>query len=373
MDEAIEGCPMEETLRSKLKIEAERIGFDAVGFARADPPSSFPAFMSWIDSGHHAGMDYLAKLSGARGHPSSILAGVKTVVMLSMVYGRRDNDPTGPTQGKVARYARGLDYHRGLWDRLDKLLGWVKQEVPNAQGRGVCDTAPLLERDFASRAGLGWIGKNTMLIDRNLGSFTVIAALLLDVEIEPDPPHARNHCGTCTRCLDACPTDAFASPYVLNANKCISYWTIEHKGMIANDMADRLDGWVFGCDICQDVCPWNRKAPEGRNPDLEPSGALTNPDLIAWLETPDPEFAVKLRGTALKRANRAGLIRNAALILGSRGISEAVPALANLLNDPDPTIREATGWALERIGNVEATEALRRDRENREDRARLAT
>ena len=355
---------MNSSLRTKLKGEAERLGFDRVGFAKGEAPPTYPSFLSWLDAGHSAGMDYLVNHADARAHPSAVMADVKTVVMLSMVYGHPERSPPRRSEGKVARYARGLDYHKLIWERLDQLLAWLKTEVPGAQGRGICDTAPLLERDFARQAGLGWVGKNTMLIDRKLGSFTILCALLLNVEIEPDPPHAASHCGTCTRCLDACPTDAFPNPYVLDATKCISYWTIEHKGTIAENMADRLDGWVFGCDVCQDVCPWNRKAPIGRNPELDAREGLTHPDLIAWLETPESEFAAKLRGTALKRAKRAGLIRNAALILGTRGVAEAVPALARLLTDHDATIREASEWALERIGGTEALEALRRHHES---------
>ena len=176
----------------------------------------------------------------------------------------------------------------------------------------MADTAPLLERDFARLAGLGWIGKNTMLIDRRLGSFTLLGALLVDIELASDEPHRGGHCGTCTRCLDACPTDAFAGPYQLDARRCISYWTIEHRGPIADEFADQLDGWVFGCDVCQDVCPWNRKAPAGREPDLEPRPEWTDPDLIEWLGCDPAAFARSLKGTALSRAKRSGLLRNAA-------------------------------------------------------------
>ena len=164
----------------------------------------------------------------------------------------------------MARYARGADYHRVIWDRLEALLAWLRAECPEIKGRAVADTAPLLERDYARLAGLGWIGKNTMLISRRLGSFTFLGAVLIDAELAYDAPHESNHCGSCTRCLDACPTDAFTGPYQLDARRCISYWTIEHRGVLADPEAAELHGWVFGCDICQDVCPWNRKAPPGR-------------------------------------------------------------------------------------------------------------
>ena len=245
-----------------------------------------------------------------------------------------------------------------IWGRLEALLAWLIAERPEARGRALCDTAPLLERDFARLAGLGWVGKNTMLIDRRIGSFTFLSALLVDVDLEPDPPHESNHCGTCTRCLDACPTQAFPQPYTLDARKCISYWTIEHKGPIDESFADQLDGWVFGCDICQDVCPWNRKAPMGQVAELEPRPELVNPDLIAWLMKDAGEFKSSIKSTALARAKRSGLLRNAALILGQRGIEEAVPALIARLGDDDSVVRDAAAWALRRIGTDEAIEAL---------------
>ena len=166
------------------------------------------------------------------------------------------------------------------------------------------DTAPLLERDFARLAGIGWIGKNTMLISRRLGSFTFLGALLIDAELTYDPPHRQDHCGTCTRCLDACPTQAFVGPYQLDSRRCISYWTIEHRGMIPDDHAAALEGWVFGCDICQDVCPWNRKAPSGREPELDARPEWTDPDLIEWLTIGADEWKAALKGTALERARR---------------------------------------------------------------------
>ncbi len=336
-------------LTAALKAEAARLGFDRVGVAPATAPATYPDFLAWVDSGRGAGMDYLARNAGVRGHPDRLFAGAKSVVMVSLVYGRPDPTGPGPGEGKVARYARGADYHEVIWRKLDALLAWFHSECPGAKGRAVCDTAPLLERDFARLAGLGWVGKNTMLIDRKLGSFTLLGALVVDKELEYDPPQATAHCGTCTRCLDACPTDAFSAPYILDARKCLSYWTIEHRGPIDEAYADRLDGWVFGCDVCQDVCPWNRKAPSGRSGELDARPGLTNPDLIEWIERDPAEFRRSVKGTALSRAKRSGLIRNAALILGQRRVKEAIPALRTCLNDPDPVVRGAAAWALDRI------------------------
>ena len=336
-------------LADLLKAEGIRLGFDAVGIAPAVAPPGHPSYLEWLKAGKAAGMDYLHRQADARAHPENLLEGVRSVVVASFVYGRPEPIAGGATLGKVARYARGEDYHEILWRRLEALLAWLQARRPGTTGRAVCDTAPLLERDFAKLAGLGWVGKNTMLIDRRLGSFTVLGALLTDADLRPDAPIEVNHCGTCTRCLDACPTDAFDGPYRLDAGKCISYWTIEHRGPIPEEIAERLDGWAFGCDVCQDVCPWNRKAPPGREPALLPGPDGATPDLLAWLVADPGEFRASWKGTALWRAKRSGLVRNAALILGTRRAIEAIPALESLLEDDDPTIRASAAWALGRI------------------------
>jgi epoxyqueuosine reductase len=340
---------MPDDLTARLKAEAMRLGFDFVGIAPAVTPSGYPHFLDWLDAGCAAGMDYLPNRAEARANPESVLPGVRSVIVAGFIYGVPAPPASGATQGKVARYAQGGDYHRLLWDRLGQLLDWLVRERPGTVGRAVSDTAPILERDFARLAGLGWIGKNTMLISPKLGSFTVLGALLVDAELECDSPFEADRCGTCTRCLDACPTDAFDGPHRLDARRCISYWTIEHRGPMPDVAAGSLDGWAFGCDVCQDVCPWNRKAPAGREPTLAPREEWVNPDLLAWLDREADTWTDALRGTALKRAKRSGLVRNAALILGSRGVREAVPSLTRLLDDPDPTVRWAADWALRRI------------------------
>lgn len=341
-----------------MKNEAARLGFDALGVAPAVAPPGYPRYLSWLEQGRAAGMDYLRRQAETRGHPARLLEGVRSVVIGAFVYGSPEDDEPGETTGRVARYARGLDYHELLWRRLEALLSWLQAERPGTRGRAVSDSAPLLERDFARLAGLGWIGKNTMLIDRRLGSYTVLGALLTDLELAYDAPHVADHCGTCTRCLDACPTDAFAGPYQLDAGRCISYWTIEHRGPIPDAMADSLDGWAFGCDICQEVCPWNRKAPAGREPTLQPRPGSGRPDLLDWLDAEPEALRRSTRGTALSRARRDGLARNAALVLGSQRVAAAVPALVRRLADPEPTVRAAAAWALGRIGREEAREPL---------------
>jgi epoxyqueuosine reductase len=353
-----------QDLTDRLKAEGLRLGFDQVGIAPAVAAPGFPDFLRWLNDGCAAGMDYMERNAASREHPGNLLDQVCSVVVVSIIYGQNEPEAGSPqpTQGKVARYARGGDYHRILWDKLAELLAWLRVECPEIRGRAVTDTAPLLERDFARLAGLGWIGKNTMLINRRLGSFTFLGALLIDAELAYDAPHQANHCGTCTRCLEACPTDAFTAPYRLDARRCISYWTIEHRGALDPENASRLHDWVFGCDICQDVCPWNRKAPSGRLNQFDARPEWVNPDLIEWLMRDPAEWKAKLKGTALSRSKRVGLLRNAALVLGTRRLPEATRPLTARLDDPqeDQVVRASAAWALGRIGGSAALDALKR-------------
>jgi len=211
------------------------------------------------------------------------------------------------------------------------------------------DTAPLLERDFARRAGLGWFGKNTMLLNRRIGSYFFLGALLLDVQLDSDPPHDTSHCGTCTACLDACPTQAFQGPGKLDSRRCISYLTIELRGSIPPAARAGIGDWVFGCDICQEVCPWNDKVPVTTEPGFQPRADLDQLDLVEILCLSEDEFRRRFRGTALMRAKRRGLARNAALVLGNHGEPSALPALEQALTDPEPIVREAAQWAIEQI------------------------
>jgi epoxyqueuosine reductase len=359
-------------LTNRLKLEGRQLGFDLIGVAPAVVPLGYGRYLDWLEHGRDAGMAYLRRQAEAKSHPRYVLEGARSVVVAGMIYGKPEHNQPGPTQGKVARYAQGADYHEVLWRKLETLLKWLVGERPGVVGRAVCDTAPLLERDFARLAGLGWIGKNTCLIDRKAGSFTVLGSLLVDLELVYDAPHEANHCGTCTRCLDACPTDAFDGPYQLDARRCISYWTIEHRGPIPEEAAESLGDWAFGCDVCQDVCPWNRKAPTGREVALQPRTEWVNPDLIGWLASDPIDFSRSLKGTALARSKRSGLLRNAALILGTRRVMEAIPVLIDRLADRDPVVRGASAWALGRIGSEAAIGPLIEARDDPDPSAQLA-
>src|SRR5262249_21822958 len=234
------------------------MGFELAGIARATDADGFDRFREWLDRGYAGEMDYLHRHADPRRHPDSILDDVRSVLMLGVTYAGRRPSPT-TQQARIAAYALGPDYHRFLWDMLNALGAWLDAEVPGTRSHGVADSAPLLERDFARRAGLGWFGKNTMLLNKEHGSFFLLCALLTTLDLEPDPPHEGEHCGTCTACLDACPTHAFPQPGVLDARRCVSYLTIELKRSIPEELRPGVGDWLFGCDICQDVCPWNHR------------------------------------------------------------------------------------------------------------------
>jgi epoxyqueuosine reductase len=346
-------------LEDRIKEQARTLGFELVGIAPATEADGLERLEAWLEQGFAGEMTYMERHAQARRHPRSILAEVRSVVMVGINYYQEDSaSQTLRGSGRVARYARGEDYHDVLRQRLGRLLDWVKKESPACRGRGVVDTAPLLERDFARRAGLGWFGKNTMLLNKGLGSYFFLGALLLDLQLEADPPHETRHCGSCTACLDACPTQAFVGPGQLDARRCISYLTIEVKGPIDPGLRAGLGDWVFGCDVCQEVCPWNRKAPVATEPAFHARPDLEAIRLAELLSLSEHDFRRRFGGTALMRSKRRGLLRNAALVLGNQKDAAALPALRAAMTDPDPVVRDAAKWAVDRIlGTAASTPA----------------
>lgn len=338
---------------------ARNLGFDLAGVCRPEN-DGLERFQQWLAAGYAGEMDYLPNRLEAYAHPDSILEGVKSLLMLSFNYAPPTTNAVASGQGRVSRYATGeRDYHDVIHKRLKQLARYCKEQWPDCHVRGVIDTAPLLERDFAVAAGIGWQGKNTLLLNKQRGSNFFLAALLIDVELAYSPPHTTQHCGTCRACLDACPTDAFPEPFVLDATRCISYLTIELRGPIPEELRPGMQDWVFGCDICQDVCPWNRHASDEFDAAFIPQSDLAPLNLPELFDLDDEQFRQRLRRTPLWRTGRRGLLRNAAIALGNRPADGHVTALCKGLNDKEPLVRGAAAWALGRIGSTTASEALK--------------
>ena len=298
-------------LTEKVRAEALAQGFDRVAIGPAGPPEHGEAFRRWVDAGHAGTMAYLERRLGERLDPERVLPGARSVVAVALNYYQGEADPSW---APVARYAWGRDYHDVMLPRLEA-LSRILAEAGGARSRAYVDTGPVLERDLAAGAGLGWIGKNTMLLHPALGSWFFIGVVLTTAELDRDAP-LPDRCGTCRACLDACPTGAFVAPYVLDARRCISYLTIEHRGDIAAELRPLVGGWEFGCDLCQSVCPWNRRAPETGEAAFVPADRYPGAEAILGMD--DAAFARRFVGTALTRPRAAGMRRNATIALANR-------------------------------------------------------
>ena len=314
-----------------LKQRAIELGFQHVGIAGAVTPPGFHPLIDWIENGYAADMNWIERRRDAYEHPDGVLPGTRSVVTAAMNYHNRD--PL-PETARIARYAwSGQDYHDVLRDRLSQLALVLKTRAPDSRSRVVVDTAPLLERDFARLAGIGWFGKNSMLISREIGSWFFLGAILTSAELPWDEPYSGDYCGTCTRCLDECPTDAFPEPYVLDSNRCISYHTIENRsGEIPVDLKASFGNWVFGCDICQEVCPWNRFAPRDSDPAFQPRPDLYTATPQTLLNVSEDEFLAKFQGTPLERTGYAAIQRNARIAMGNQQTRSGDHQISHSLN-----------------------------------------
>jgi epoxyqueuosine reductase len=345
-------------LTERLKSRGYELGFAHVGVAPAVTPTGFHRLLQWIDQGQSADMQWIERRRDAYRHPDGVMPGTRSVIMAAMNY----HDGTEPRSGaRIARYAAGVeDYHDVLKPRLKQLAQVLRAEIPTARTRVVVDTAPLLERDFGRLAGIGWFGKNTMLISRSIGSWFFLGALLTDVELDYDTPFEHDYCGTCTRCLDACPTDAFPEPGVLDARRCISYLTIEHRqDPIPAELRSGIQDWLFGCDICQEVCPWNRFAPEETLPEFQQTPSMNIANCRELLRLTEEQFHSRFGQTPLARPGRAGLLRNAAIVAGNLRLQEAESELIGSLNDSHPLIRGAAAWALGQLATPTSLAAVK--------------
>lgn len=346
--------------RERVRTSLLAIGFDVVRFTTSE---SIPKerFKAWLDAGFHADMQWLAKGAEKRADASKVLPGAASVVMLGVNYLPAETPPVGLPVW--ARYAHWNDYHDTILSGLKKAASIFEQEgIPPGAYRYYTDTGPLLERGFAARAGMGFLGKNAMLISREYGNWLFLAAILVAARIEPDPPLAGGrgtaadggattalYCGSCTKCMDTCPTAAFPEPGLVDARRCVSYHTIENKGFIPRQLRRAFGQRIYGCDTCLEVCPWNRFAQAGRALLLEARADIPAMDLPELLQLTPGRFAEVFKGTAIKRIKLRGLLRNACIAAGNSGRTELIPLLKNLLGHPEPVVRGHAVWALRRL------------------------
>ena len=351
-------------ITSLVKLAARDAGFELAGVAPVQEFDELERFREWIAAGRAAEMQYMEARheSGALKRVSlrTTLPWVRSVIVCAINYNTDppySNQVDDPQRGWISRYAWGeQDYHQAVLNRLRAVESRLCDAVGSTQLRTRCyvDTGPLVERVYAKYAGIGWIGKNTCVMNQKLGSWLFLGVILTSIELEPDLP-APDRCGTCTRCIDACPTDALVAPYQLDSNRCVSYLTIEKRGAIAEDMRAGMGHEVFGCDICQDVCPWNRKAPATAAAEFQPREGLVNPALewLACITT--EEFREKFRGSAVRRAKRSGLRRNAVIAMGNSGDRRFEPLLEKLKSDEDGVVAASAEWAAKRLLRVART------------------
>ena len=361
------------TLATRLKEQARGLGFSLVGVAGVEPSDHLDLYRRWVGDGRHGDMAYLAREDAVarRADLRQTMRSIRSAVVVAHEYFQEDpaGVPADPARGVIARYARGQDYHGAIKKLLLELHRWIEEsvEVP-VEGRVYVDTGPILEREMALRAGVGWFGKNTMLIHPKQGSYFFLGLLLLDLELDTDAPFQEDHCGTCRSCLDACPTgallgrDASGAP-VMDAPRCISYLTIEHRGPIPAELRPLMGNRIYGCDICQEVCPWNERfARPAEEEAYRAREGLDGPSLVELadelLSLDDEGFREVYRNSPITRAKRVGLLRNVCVALGNWGVAEAVPVLVKGLNDRDVLVRGHAAWALGRVGNREARESL---------------
>lgn len=351
---------MEPISASWVKLFSRSLGFDLVGITRAEPmPEHGARLRTWLAQGMHGTMAYIARHADRAADPTRWVPEARSVIVVGRVYRWDAPEPQDDRlRGRVSSYAWGDDYHRVMERKLRALCAELLRRGARFAWFST-DTGPTLDRALAQRAGIGWFGKNTMVITRTgHGSYVFLGEVFTDLKLEPDPP-ARGSCGRCRICLDGCPTGAIVAPYVVDARRCISYLTIEHRGWIPRPLRPLIGTWVFGCDVCQDVCPHNVLVRKGIHAEFAPRRDVAYPDLVELLRMDEQTYQERFRRSAIRRAKRQGLRRNAAVALGNLRDPRALPALTEALQDEDPIVRGHAAWALGRIGGPEAERALR--------------
>ena len=334
--------------KAEIKDKARSLGFDLVGVA---PLGSFPEaafYAKWLESGYAGEMQYLERQKAAKLKPESVFSGAKSVIVCAMNYNTaRPGTQFDRLHAWVSRYAWGEDYHDTLRRKLEELAGWIEHTSPH-RTKAYVDTGPLLERVYAKYAGVGWFGKNTCIINQRTGSWLFLGCILTDLDVESDAP-VPDRCGSCTRCIDACPTNAIVKPYVLDSRRCIAYTTIELRGEIPETDREGIGQHLFGCDICQDVCPWNRKAPVTSLPEFHPRTELVNPELHRLARITHEEFRAMFCGSPIERTKYSGFRRNVAIAIGNNGDGTLIPVVEEMTKDEDTVVAEHAEWALRQL------------------------
>lgn len=336
---------------ARLKARALELGFEAVGVATVGPLEAQQHYEAWLAAGRHGDMHWLAsdKHRQRRHEPERLVPGIRSVVCVAMCHPVARSAERDARVGRIARYAAGEDYHRIMKDRLLELERWIQNELfPGSGSLWYADTGAILERGWAERAGLGWIGKHSGVLSESLGSYFLLGEVLVDRELVPDAP-VRERCGTCTRCIDVCPTRAIVAPYQVDARLCISYLTIETRGPIPRELRPAIGDWIFGCDLCLEACPWNRFAPESREARLQ-ANELEGWTLQRFLDIDEPTFRELFATSPIRRADRGGFLRNVCVAMGNRALAEyALPLARALAHDHEPLVRAHAAWALGRV------------------------
>lgn len=344
-------------LSERIKRQATELGFQKVGICPAEAPDHLPALAGWLERGNHGTMEWIERTREKRLDISKMLPGIRSVVVVGMNYYTKTEAKTGNAVGRISRYAHGTDYHDIMQERLEALEQFVRQQRPGRTMRIYSDTGPVSEKVWAEKAGLGWQGKHSNLLTQDYSSWIFLGVLLLDFELEYDRP-ATDHCGTCTRCIEACPTQAITEPYVVDSRRCISYLNIEHRDPIAAELRPGMGNWIYGCDVCQDVCPWNRFTKLSQEKAFAPAPASRLEDPREWLELSMEEFRRRFRHSPMKRAKWAGMLRNIVIALGNSRDRRYAPALAKALAHSEPLVRGHAAWALGRLCWEGAADAL---------------
>lgn len=337
-----------------IKQKAHDLGFDLVGVAPVEPVPELSFYKEWIEAGYAGKMEYLERNIDKRTDVSNVAPTAKSIVVCALVY-HTDNplstEIDEPSKGWISRYGWGDDYHDVLQKKLFELFDFIKTESPEeVVGRVYVDTGPVVDRVYAKYAGIGWFGKNTCILNQKKGSWFFLGEIITSLELEYDRS-VPDRCGTCMRCIEACPTDAILEPYVLDSRLCISYLTIELRDEIPVELRDKMGNHIFGCDICQDVCPWNRKAPKTSLPAFKPREGLFNPNLEDIANLDQDDFREKFRKSPIKRTKHKGFLRNVAVAMGNSGESKFIPILNELAQNGEPLIAEHASWAIDKIQN----------------------